>query len=433
MSIGKLLRLTLLSITLTMVIGYSWLMEKNLLSGVLFSSEIRLHRAADAWIESNSDLSSLEHSRQESQNAEIPLPPVDGTPVIYARKEALPAVIQKYLPEEIVDGQFTVIKIDELGFLNIGYLHHLFRTLPNGEDLHVAQRLVLADYEVDRVQKFDSLMYKRSVLPGGLFILTTVLIVLLFGRHVAKATTRLLRWCESLSIESLPDKPPKLPFLEMQTIAAGTLATVQREREAIEHRHRFLRFASHELRTPLAIASANTELLARHGVDVNGEDALARLEEALKNMNSLTDALLWLGRGEAPLPDPEPVDLLSLVTTIVEENSSLAKNNNVVVEVVEALDVHTVQPRVLLVILCSNLIGNAIRYTRNGRVEIRISAETIEIENRGEQLGDEVGGGGHGLGLQLVAWVVERAEWQWDEDGDSMFRRHRVNLISPYQ
>ena len=432
MSLGKSLRLTLLGITLTMVVGYTWLMESNLVSGLLFGSEFRLNRTADAWIESKADLSSLESSTLESQGVEILMPPADGAPIIYAHKASLPVAVQKHLPEELVDGQFTIIEIDELGLLNVGYLLHLFRTLPSSEGLHVVQRLVLTDDEVDRVQNFDALMDKRILLPGALFILTTVLIVFLFGRRVTKATTRLLHWFESLSIESLPDEPPKLPFSEMQRIAEGTLATVQREREAIEHRHQFLRFASHELRTPLAIASANTELLARHGVDVGGENALARLEESLKNMKSLTDALLWLGRGEAPLPPPEPVDLLFLVKNIIEENSTLAKTNNVKVEVevVEALSQHIVQPRVLLMILCSNLISNAIRYTRDGRVDIRLSENMIEIENRGNQLGDEVGSSGHGLGLQLVAWVVERADWQWDEDGDKTFRRHCVHLTS---
>lgn len=430
MSIRRLLSLTLLSITLTMVIGYSRLMEANLVTGVLFGSELRLNRTADAWIASNADLSTLEPFRQESQSVENLMPPADGTPVVYAHKESLPVVVQEILPEALHDGQFTKIEIDELGWLNVGYLYHLFRTTPGGEGLHVVQRAVLADHEIERVRKYDVLADKRWLLTGVLFFLTTVFIVLLFGRQVAKATTQLLRWCESLSIESLPDEPPKLPFVEMQRIAAGTLATVRREREAIEHRHRFLRFASHELRTPLAIASANTELLARHGVNVDGVDALARLEEALKNMNSLTDALLWLGRGEAPLPEPEPVNLLYLVNKIIEENSNLAIANNVTVEVVEVFSESVVQPRVLLVILCSNLISNAIRYTRDGRVEIRISADTIEIENCGKQLGEKVGGSGHGLGLQLVAWVVERADWQWDEDGDEKFRRHRVDFTS---
>lgn len=430
MSIGKLLKLTLLSITLTMVVGYSWLMEANLVSGVLFSSEIRMHRAADAWVESNADLSSLEYPKQGSHPPKIPAPPADGSPVVYPYKESLPVIVQEHLPEELLDGQFTIIEIDELGLLNVGYLLHLFRTLPDGEGLHVVQRLVLAEYEIERVQKFDGIVDKRYILPAGFFVLVTVSIVLLFGRRVAKSTTQLLRWCESLSIESLPDEPPKLPFVEMRTIAEGTLATVQREREAIEHRHRFLRFASHELRTPLAIASANAELLARHGVNAEGKGALSRLEDAHSNMKRITDALLWLGRGEAPLPEPEPVDLLNLVNNIIEENDKPAIANNVIVEVVEALNVHTVQPRVLLEILCSNLISNAIRYTRDGRVEIRLNVDTIEIENRGNLLGDQIGGYGHGLGLQLVAWVVERANWQWEEDRDEMFRRHRVHLTS---
>ena len=426
MSIGKILRLTLLSLTIIMVVGYTFLMEANLVTGILFSSEFRLNRAADALIKPRLDLSSLEPSTQGSENVDALMPPADGSPVVYSSKESLPVSVQDNLPDALYDGQFTIIKIDVLGLLDRGYLLHLFRTFPNGEGLHIVQRLVLADYEIERVQKIDALGYKRALLPGALFILTTVVIVWLFGRHIAKSTTRLLNWCESLSIQSLPDKPPKLPFLEMQRIAEATLATVQRERDAIEHRQKFLRFASHELRTPLAVASANTELLGRHGVDSDGMNALARLEDSLHSMKSITDTLLWLGRGEVPLPDPEPVDLHSLASKIIEENNTLALANNVKVELVDLLSRRIVQPRVLLEILCSNLISNAIRYTRDGRVGIRLSEDSIEIENSGNQLGNEVGGSGHGLGLQLVAWVVERADWHWDETVDKTFRRHRV-------
>ena len=430
MSIKKSLGLTLLSIMLTMVVGYSWLMEANLVSGVLFSSEIRLNRTADAWIESEAESTSLAASEQTAQIDEVTMPPADGSPVVYTNRKSLPVAVQNHLPETLVDGQFTIVEIDKVGLLNIGYLLHLFRTAPGGDGIHVAQQLVLAEYESERVQELDALMYKRSLLPGTLFILATTSIVLLFGRHVSKATTRLLSWCDGLSIQSLPDDPPRLPFSEMDRIAAGTLATVKRERDAIEHRHRFLRFASHELRTPLAVASANTELLARHGVDENATDALVRLEESLENMKSLTNTLLWLGRGEAPLPDPEPVDLLRLVNNIIEENSTLAISNNVAVKVTEAVTRLVIQPRVLLVILCSNLISNAIRYTRDGRVDIRLGTETIEIENRGSQLGNEAGAGGHGLGLQLVEWVVERAHWHWNEEGNDSFRRHRIRFDS---
>ena len=427
MSIRKSLSLTLLTVTLTMVIGYSWLMEANLVSGVLFSSEIRLHRAADAWIKSQSEQSTVNAAALQRQPTESTMPPADGSPVVYAHRESLPATVQAQLPKELSDGQFTVVEIDKVGLLNIGYLLHLFRTSPGGDDLHVVQQLVLAEYEEERVQALDALVNQRALLPAAVFILANVLVVLVFGRFVARATTRLVAWCDSLSIRALPDKPPKLPFLEMQHIAAGTLAAVQREQEAVEHRHRFLRFASHELRTPLAIASANTELLARHGVDAKARVALARLEESLKNMSSLTNTLLWLGRGEVPLPDPEPVDLLCLVNNIIEENRSLAISNGVTVEVCERSLKPVLQPRVLLVILCSNLISNAIRYTRDGRVVIRIGPGTIEIENCGKQLGNEAGAGGHGLGLQLVEWVVERANWRWTEEEGETFRRHHIN------
>lgn len=428
MSIGRLLSLTLLGVTLVMVVAYSWLLEANLESGLLLGAEFRLNRAADAWIDADADPATLEPAGQRSNAVHVPMPPADGTPILHSSRESLPIAVQENIPETLIDGQFTVIQINEVGLLNQGHLLHLFRTLPGGEGLHVAQRLVLAEHERERVIDFDA-MADRRLGSREWFIGGVVFIVLLVGHRVTKATKALLRWCETLSIDSLPDKPPALPFVEIRRIAAGTLAAFQRERDAVDQRQRFLRFASHELRTPLAIASANTELLARHGVGANGQDALERLEQALNNMNGLTDTLLWLGRGELPLPEPEPIDLLCLVNSIVDVHAQQALRNNVVVEVVWASKAHTVQPRILLEILCSNLIGNAIRHTRDGRVEIRLTGETIEIENRGDRLGEVVADGcGHGLGLELVAWVVERANWQWEDEGGMGFRRHRVHL-----
>jgi len=261
MSIAKLWGWILLVVTLSMIVAYSRLLEANLESGLLLGAEFRLHRVADAWIDSKSDPSRQELADEHSGDQKLPMPPIDGTPILYARTESLPPVVQQNLPDLPTDGQFTVIGIDEIGLLYRGHLLHLYRTWPTGEHLHVVQRLVLAEHERERVQQFDAKVNMRLESPL-LFFGVVLLIVLFFGRRVANATSKLLHWCESLPLDSLPEKPPILPFVEMRRIAAGTLATVRRERDAIEHQHRFLRFASHELRTPLAVASAKTHSIA---------------------------------------------------------------------------------------------------------------------------------------------------------------------------
>ena len=429
MTIGRLWGLTLIGMTLILVTAYSWMLEANLAAGIIFSSEFRLNRAADAWIESKADLSSLETTKLRGDKVKPRLPPIDGTPVLHASTETLPVSLQKKLPKDFVDGQLTVVEIDEPGLLYRGQLLHLFRALPNDKALHITQRLSLADHESERVEQFDAIANRRLG-SRVWFILGALSIVLLFGTLVAKATSQLLRWCESLSVKSIPEKPPALPFVEMRKIASGILDMVRRERDATEDQHRFLRFASHELRTPLATASANTELLARHGVNAEAREALSRLQVSIKNMNGLTNTLLKLARSEKL--EAESTNMIALVQEIIDENKELAATNNVNVEVVWATNDHTVQPRFLLNILCSNLVGNAIRYTRNGRVEIRLSQDSIEIENFGTSVGknDSVDEG-HGLGLELVAWIVQRADWQWDEDGNAKYQRHRITF-TPY-
>lgn len=473
MSMLKLLRWTLLSLTLTMVLGYTWLMEESLASGVRVSSQIRLNRWADAWIESQRAMAPASGSsraqveqallpladgtprrspeqaslpfadrtpRRSSKQASLPsadgtprrtsgqglMPSADGTPRRYPERTTLPLVLEQALPAKLVDGQLTVVEIDEVGYLNAGYLVHLYRISPAGEALHFVQRLVLSEKEQARMQEFDARNDRRILVPGAIFVLISACIVYLFGRRVATSTSRLLRWSEELRIESLPDTAIELPFEELQRIAVGTLASLQRERDAIEDRHRFLRFASHELRTPLAVACANTELLARHGVAKNAEPALERLESSVQDMRQLTDALLWLGRGEAPLPKPEPVDLAALVNKVMQEHQGLAQAKQLNLEHQCACNSPVLAPRVLLSILLSNLISNAVRYTKEGQVEIRSTPQRVVVENRGTEIGGPEQG--PGLGLALVAWVVERADWRWETQEGPDFRRDTVSF-----
>lgn len=428
LKIRTLISLMLLSTTFIMIAAYSWLLEANLESGVLFSSEVRLNRAADTWIESINNATSPSANNELTGPKELTLLPPDGTPVLYSHKENLPAELIKQLPNTLTDGQFTAIGTNEIGLLYKGHLVHLYRLKSNGEGIHVVQRLVLSPHEYNRVIPFDDKVNKR-LYSRWWFLGGVIFILWLFGRRITKANTTLLKWSDSLSVEELPDKPPKLPFTELQLIADRLLLAFRREKDVLEQRHRFLRFTSHELRTPLATASANAELLTRHGVPAGGEDAMKRLNIALNRMSNLTNTLLWLGRGEAPIPEPEPVDLLGLVTNIVDAHRELANDNSVVVEIVPSTIKQVVLPRALIDIVCANLIENAIRHTRDGRVDIHLTQKSIKIENRGSQLGGKVANGnGFGIGLQLVAWVIESTGWQLDKGGSKTFRYHRVSF-----
>jgi signal transduction histidine kinase len=203
---------------------------------------------------------------------------------------------------------------------------------------------------------------------------------------------------------------------------------------ANKHKSEFLANMSHELRTPLNAILGYTELILDHIYgDVPGkiEGVLQRLEKNGRYLLSLINDVLDLSKIEAgrltlALKDYSMPAVIQTVFTSVE---ALAAEKSLELKLAVSNDLPTGkgdEQRIAQVVL--NLVGNAIKFTDGGKVEVAASVDDetflVSVSDTGPGIAEEnqrkifdefhqVDGsstrkkGGTGLGLSICKKIVE--------------------------
>jgi heavy metal sensor kinase len=165
---------------------------------------------------------------------------------------------------------------------------------------------------------------------------------------------------------------------ELGRLAALLNSTFARLEAAFAHQARFTSDASHELRTPVSVILAQTQMaLSRQRPASDYRESLEACQRAAQRMRKLTESLLALARldaGQEPMKN-EPFDLSRVARECVELVRPLA--------VERGLDVHCELPAVPCLgdaerigQVATNLLTNAIQYTRNGgKIQISTAAQ----------------------------------------------------------
>jgi signal transduction histidine kinase len=196
----------------------------------------------------------------------------------------------------------------------------------------------------------------------------------------------------------------------------------------IERERIFTRDASHELRTPIAVFKGSLDLLQRK-TDRSEDDlkAFARMRRTVEDMEGLIETLLLLARGE----DVERIDeircLNDLIPNFIEQLAPMAEERGLALSLDDQAQLWVKAPSRVIQIIVSNLLRNAINYTQQGSVVVRISKNTISVIDTGIGMSpDELQHAfepfyrgersratsmGHGLGLSIVRRLVHQFDW----------------------
>ncbi|HEY6780255.1 MAG TPA: HAMP domain-containing sensor histidine kinase, partial [Thermoleophilaceae bacterium] len=200
-------------------------------------------------------------------------------------------------------------------------------------------------------------------------------------------------------------------------------------RETEERLRRFLADASHELRTPLASIRGYAELFRTGAArdPANSEKAMRRIEDEAARMGVLVEDLLTLARLEEVRDRVrEPVDLAAIARDAVDDARAIAPERAIALDAERGMltgDGDQLRQ------VTANLLRNALVHTSAGtpvEVTLRQAARelVLEVRDHGPGLpaddadalferfwrserGRERGKGGAGLGLAIVAGIVE--------------------------
>jgi len=192
---------------------------------------------------------------------------------------------------------------------------------------------------------------------------------------------------------------------------------------------RFLATASHDLRQPLQTLALLNGTLRRMIIHENAEEVLSQQEQAIGAMSRLLNALLDISKLESGAIKPELRDfnVANLLEGLRREFASIAANKGLTLQVESSEECAHSDPALVEQIL-KNLVSNAIKYTRQGRVLLRGSSQdgAIRIEVRDTGIGIPAGQiayiydefyqvgvpnntsrEGYGLGLSIVQRLVK--------------------------
>jgi two-component system CheB/CheR fusion protein len=161
--------------------------------------------------------------------------------------------------------------------------------------------------------------------------------------------------------------------------------------EANRSKSRFLLAASHDLRQPLQAMTLFVSALQRRIREPEPRRLLADVDGALASLRSMLDALLDLSRLEAGLvvPHPAPFAVQELMDSLTPGFQALAADHGLALRVVES-SAWVLADRTLIETSLRNLLGNALKFTRSGRV-------LVGVRRRGPHVGLVVADTGVGI------------------------------------
>lgn len=242
------------------------------------------------------------------------------------------------------------------------------------------------------------------------------------------------RWDpKSPDIEALdPERLPGDIEDETRILASSLHSFALRIESSVRRERNFTRDASHELRTPLAVIRMAADIMAADGAcSTRQQKALARIQNAVRDMETLIEAFLILARdGDTGLP-PEPLRIGELLEEEMEKARPLVEGKPVELALMVESDFQLEAPRRVVSVLLSNLLRNACKYTDAGHVRLRVRHGEVLIEDTGigmtrEELSHafdpfwraDIQREGQGIGLSIVQRLSQRFGWPVSLDSE---------------
>ncbi len=255
-------------------------------------------------------------------------------------------------------------------------------------------RVLVAEKQSIRDEMMDELALS-SALPQLIMIpLLALLIVLLIGKHF-RPITELQKAISQRNINRLDSIYVANPTIELSPLVDALNTLLTQLEQAWQRERRFTRMAAHELKTPLTILRLNAEnALMSEDPQLLHQD-LQNILRGIERTDRLIKQLLTQAKvGSLTQPELSSFNLTKMLQTEIAELAPLALKNKQEL----SLSGENTQCRgdqLLLQILFSNLLDNAIRYSGTGScidVDVQKTDDTIRvlISDNGKEIPQQV-------------------------------------------
>lgn len=216
---------------------------------------------------------------------------------------------------------------------------------------------------------------------------------------------------------------------------------LQKEKELVEIKNKFVSIASHEFSTPLASINASVHFLEKNtGFNVKGKEKLENIATQVTHMKALLEDVLTIGKSEAGklIPRRRQLELIAFLEKITAEVIESTQHTHAVVTDFAVTAIYLESDEKLLRNVVVNLLTNAIKFSP-GKTKIKLRVwterETVCLQvqdygigidrmdidrifepfNRGSNIGNIKG---TGLGLSIVKKAVETLGGDFSVDSE---------------
>ncbi len=355
--------------------------------------------------------------------AQMPAPPLDKSDMIVVQAWDSDGRLLKSFPYD-----FDLPRQMKTGFSNF--------TTPQGSWRSYTWVLDDGTVQVSQQARVRRELALKAALPA---LVTTFLLIPISWLLVRWVVGRILSPVDYLTHQLLVRRPDSTQVLsspdipgEIAPLVGAMNEALARVRAMVATQKQFVSSAAHQLRTPLTALRIQVRNLRHSSSRGAADDILKEMESGLLRMSDLTGQLLTLARAETQPPSkaPQPVSLADALQEAIAGVFALAQSKHITLSSTEMAPVSIKADRHDLVMLLSNLLDNAIRYTpQNGRIDLSSRVEgskvIVEIADSGPGIPDDLIARvfdpfvradkeqeGTGLGLSIVKALAARIEAQ---------------------